>query len=306
MLLLTFKFNYYSRKCARKSVPDMFKKWILNSTKFLGLVASILVLFSACVFVMQDKLFFHPRPSNPNMVAKYKPYEVYLEHQNVGLQGWYIPASGNDKPTLFYYGGNAEEISQMIPSLLKLGDYNFVLFNYRGYGSSTGKPGETAFKQDALFIFDWVIKTYGIIPETSFIIGRSLGTGVAVHTTALRDTAAVILITPFDSIERVAHMALPPIPFKPPVKYPFRSIDYLPDIKEPGLILVAEKDRVIPRESTDALISAWVSPLQTVILKGTQHNLIFTDEFYTTARRFILDNHRVIKPSKDLSQNPAD
>lgn len=191
----------------------------------------------------------------------------------------------------------------MITPLMKLGDYNFVLFNYRGYGSSTGKPGEVPFKEDAVFIFDWVVQNYGISPEDIFIIGRSLGTGVAVHTAALKDTAGVILITPYDSLENVillayASMHLPDLPIKSTIKYPFRSIDYLSDIQEPGLILVAEDDKVIPRESTDALISAWTSPLESVILEGTQHNLIFTDEFYATTAQFIKDNHKIKKPAE--------
>ena len=66
------------------------------------------------------------------------------------VRGWLVKnPSQTPRKLLFYYGGNAEELSSMVEESGKFGDRSLVLVNYRGYGQSDGNPGEEVLKQDA-------------------------------------------------------------------------------------------------------------------------------------------------------------
>jgi fermentation-respiration switch protein FrsA (DUF1100 family) len=58
---------------------------------------------------------------------------------------------------------------------------NILLFDYRGYGKSTGIPSEAGLYIDAQAVYDYVRKRTDINQEKIFFFGRSLGGGVALH-----------------------------------------------------------------------------------------------------------------------------
>src|SRR5689334_25313023 len=74
------------------------------------------------------------------------------------LRGWYVPngAPAQGAPVLLYFGGNGEEVSHLALDAGELRGLSLVLVNYRGYGESTGEPGERALFADALAIYDRV------------------------------------------------------------------------------------------------------------------------------------------------------
>jgi pimeloyl-ACP methyl ester carboxylesterase len=106
--------------------------------------------------------------------------------------------------------------------------------NYRGYGGSDGTPSETALLSDALFVFDYMLATEGIDPAHVVLMGRSLGSGVAVHVAAKRKVGGVILVTPFDSLVNVARAHYPIFPVGLMLKHRFDSAALAPGITTPG------------------------------------------------------------------------
>ena len=106
---------------------------------------------------------------------------------------------------IIYYGGNAEEVSQNLHDLKKFGDYSMLFVNYRGYGKSEGWPGQDVLFSDALFIFDHITNNYNIEPSNIFLMGRSLGSAVAVHVGSKRSVKGMILVTPFDQMLTTRH-----------------------------------------------------------------------------------------------------
>lgn len=241
---------------------------------------------TAMVYFGQDKLLFYPRASIPAIESRYSDYAVSFRIGDVELHGWFFPANG-ERPTLVYYGGNGEELSTSIDDIRALGDYNHVIVNYRGYGRSSGSPSEQTLKSDALFILDDLASQGKISLANSFILGRSLGSGIAVHVAASRKTKGLILVSPFDSIEAIASDLYFFLPVRWLIKHPFRSIDYVDQIKVPTLIIKAQTDDVVPLRYTDALIRAWQTELEVVQLKGTSHNNIQTEDYVNSISRFI-------------------
>ncbi len=203
----------------------------------------------------------------------------------VQLQGWFLDKGA--ARTVIYYGGNAEDVSGHIEPFFAWLEANVLLVNYRGYGESEGKPGEKELVADALEIYDRLVDEKQIAPENIILMGRSLGSGVAVQVAAARKSAGVILVTPYESIAAIAKFQYPWLPIERVLRHPFRSVDLAPEIKLPLLTLLAQFDEVIPIETGRRLTAAWGGPTETVTLPA-RHNEINDDPGYFDAiNRFV-------------------
>ena len=129
-------------------------------------------------------------------------------------------------------------------------------FRSGGYGSSQGSPSETALVADALRWYDELAPHY----QTVYLLGRSLGSGVAVQLAAARPVSGVILVTPFDSMVEVGRRHYPFLPVSWMLRHRFDSIAAAPKISAPLLCLVATRDGhhrlALERGTLHALISA--------------------------------------------------
>ena len=243
---------------------------------FLSMLAAGYTFVLLFVHFSQERLLFYPQPSIAAIESRYRDNAISFTTDEAELHGWLIPASDPNQPTLVYYGGNGQELSASIDALRELGDYGYIIVNYRGYGRSTGNPGETALKSDALFILDSLESQNLISLSNTIVMGRSLGTGIATHIAANRTVKSLILISPFNSIEAIASDLYFYLPVRWLIRHPFRSVDYVDQIDAPTLFIKAETDEVIPPRYSDALIDVWKSPFEVVQLKGTHHNYIQT------------------------------
>ncbi|MBA1419674.1 MAG: alpha/beta hydrolase [Epsilonproteobacteria bacterium] len=182
------------------------------------------------------------------------------------------------KNAILYFGGNAESMAQSSDYIAgQFPDFTVYLMDYRGYGKSTGKATEEALYKDALKLYD-IIKP---MHKRISVGGRSLGTGIATYVAAHREVTKLALITPYDSIVNVAQdrYRIYPVSFLLNDKYD--SLARVKDIKAQTLIVIAEKDKVIPLENTQRLIDAFDKKrLEVIIIKNRGHIDISSDKRY--------------------------
>src|SRR4029453_7760035 len=108
------------------------------------------------------------------------------------LRGWFLRNASDDAPLVIYFGGNADEASYHIDQFSALRCCSALLVNYRGYGDSTGAPSERALPADGIRLFDFA-QSLRRAPGPTVLFGRSLGTGVAISTAAVRPVEAMVL-----------------------------------------------------------------------------------------------------------------
>jgi len=261
---------------------------------WLKLAACVALGFPVLIYFLQERLIFFPQPvaqdplqANPGAAIE----EVSLvTADQVRLRGWLVKATPTPAPLLLYFGGNAEEVSWLASTADRYAGWSLLLFNYRGYGRSEGKPGETELFADALQIHDYAAKRAqgGRVA----VMGRSLGSGVAVYLAAQRPVAGVILVSPYDSIESVAQGVYPFLPISLMLKHRFDSLSRAPGIKAPLLCLVASGDRVIPRPHSERLYAAWGGPRQWREIRPADHDSLAGEPEYWRAIAAFLDGLR--------------
>lgn len=246
------------------------------------------VLLHALLYFAQDRMIFFPQPLADEVRAAIHRVVPDAEELSLPtadghrLHGWFLPngAAGRQAPVLIYFGGNAEEVSPLALQAVQLRGISFVLFDYRGYGLSTGEPGERALFDDALAIYDRVASLPQVDPKRIVVMGRSLGSGVATYLASRRPVAAVVLVTPYDSMAAVAHTHYPFLLTGLLLRHTFDSIPRARTIDAPMLALIAEGDAIIPPRHGEALARAWRGPATSAVLPGTGHNDISSHPAY--------------------------
>ncbi len=201
-----------------------------------------------------------------------------------------IVLNRGQKKALVYFGGNAEQVVYNAHDFLKtFPDYTVYLFNYRGYGLSTGKPAEKGIFSDSLVLYDRIKKHHSGIS----LIGRSLGSGVAVFLASERTVEKLVLVTPYDSIRDIARQRYFMYPVSVMLKDKYDSIGRVDRIESPTLILIAEKDTVIPNKNSIRLVHAFPEGQVAVkVFKGADHNSISWEKTYYEDLRTFLEERQ--------------
>jgi fermentation-respiration switch protein FrsA (DUF1100 family) len=262
-------------------------------------VLPALVLIQGFMYVRQDQMIFFRQPLADEMrriVHKIRPDAEEIELKTADghrLHGWFVRnnAGGSRAPALIYFGGNAEEVSGLALAAGELRGVSFVLFNYRGYGRSEGDPGESALFSEALAIYDLIAARPDVDKQRIVAMGRSLGSGVATYLASQRPVAAVVLVTPYDSMTAVAQAKYPFILVDLLLKHPFDSAKRARSIDVPLLALIAGADTVIPPRHAERLAAAWRGPVTSIVIEGADHNEIeFDARYWRSLRDFLTKN----------------
>jgi pimeloyl-ACP methyl ester carboxylesterase len=257
---------------------------ILSALVVTALLAAGLGLL---VYLAQERLIFFPQRLNQlaalGMQQSYPRAEAFelAAEDGVRLRGWLVGGPARRPwPLALYFGGNAEEVSWLVPEFSRVPDWAALLVNYRGYGLSQGQPSETMLYEDALALYDRVTRRPDIDSGRVIVVGRSLGTGVATYLASQRPVAGVVLISPYDSLVEVAREAYPFLPVNLLLRHRFDSVSRAPSIHVPLLALVAARDDIVRPERSRQLVQAWGGPAHIEVLEGVDHNTIQSHPAY--------------------------
>jgi len=238
----------------------------------------IYLLTCALMYFLQRKLIYFPTRKIPHNFPQFK-----LVNQNESIEVIILNEGKND--ALLYFGGNAESVIYNAEDFLTSFPLHTVyMLNYRGYGQSTGHPTEKGIFSDTLLLFDKVQEKH----QNISVIGRSLGSGVAVYLASKRPLKKMALITPYDSINSLGQSKFIIFPVFLLLKDKYDSLRRVKHIQAKTIALVAENDEVIPKKHSLRLINAFPPEQITAItIKNSGHNDIsFKEEYYRHLKDF--------------------
>jgi uncharacterized protein len=232
-----------------------------------GIVAGLIyAALCLALFFAQRSFIYYPQPKSVSDNGTTLTLNVQGERVLVDTR----VQTGPD--AVIYFGGNAEDVSYSLPTLAgAFPDRSLYAMNYRGYGGSTGKPSEAALITDALVLFDRVHTDH---PKV-IVIGRSLGSGVAIHLASERPVERLVLITPYDSLLNVAATQFGFLPLRWLMLDKFESWRYAAKVTAPTRLITAQNDEVIPAASSAVLYKHFPESLATLtVIPGVGHNTI--------------------------------
>jgi dipeptidyl aminopeptidase/acylaminoacyl peptidase len=235
-----------------------------NSKKVASIagLASVLWLgMTAAIAAGQRRLLFNPnvrREVDRPRSSGHRTRPIVLHTKDgTRLSGWLMtPKVPGPHPGVVYFGGRSEEVSWVARDAGRLCPGMAVLaVNYRGYGESHGDPAELHMVEDGRMLFDWLAARPNIDPARIAVVGRSLGSGVAVQVAKERPAHAVVLITPYDSILAIAKRRFRAVPVEYVLRHKFESVKYAASLKAPTYVLRAASDDIVPHSHTDLLVA---------------------------------------------------
>ncbi|MBI3792578.1 MAG: alpha/beta hydrolase [Gemmatimonadetes bacterium] len=260
------------------------KKLLLG---ILGLVVGLYVAVIAYVKVNERTLVFHANLAKGPLkepTGRFQPPHTkvtFASADGTPLVGWVVPAAPKDSngTWVLVHHGNSHNLSQLeepefYEYLRGLG-VNILAFDYRGFGESGGEPDEEGAYADARAAYDLLVQKFQANPERIIIYGHSLGTGIAVQLASTVKAGALILQAPYTSIPDLGARRYPFLPVQAMAKYRFPSLERMPSVKMPLLVMHSPSDSTIPMSMGAALTSAASSTVkQCVSIKGG-HNIAF-------------------------------
>jgi pimeloyl-ACP methyl ester carboxylesterase len=247
---------------------------------FIGAVAVAYGVLCAWVFFTQRGQIYFPTPASQHPSAQV----LWVESEGERIKVWVVGRAGSR--ALLYFGGNAEDVAGSIDLFAAaFPDRSLYLVNYRGYGGSSGRPSEAGFVADALAVFDQVRARHADVA----VMGRSLGSSVAVQLAAKRPVERLVLVTAFDSLVNVAREYFRWLPVGLLMRDRYESARRAPEVSAPVLVVIAGEDEIIPRERSDALAAAFApGQARVVVVPGVGHNTLdLSPEYLASVRAFL-------------------
>ena len=243
-------------------------------TSLLTTLALAYVGFAALLFLFQDELAYYPQigreiHSTPRQHGM--DYEALALDTADGerLDAWFVPAPQAQGVVLFLHGnaGNMSHRMDSIAMFHRLG-YGVLIFDYRGYGRSSGKPSEAGLYRDAQSAWDYLTRQRGTEPARIVLFGESLGGAVAAWLASQERPGALVLASTFTSVPDLAADLYPWLPARWLARLRYDTAAALGQTRGPVLVAHSPDDEIIPFRHGQRLFEAASEPKVFLELAG--------------------------------------
>ncbi|MCC6699838.1 MAG: alpha/beta hydrolase [Candidatus Hydrogenedentes bacterium] len=267
---------------------------------YAGLIIMLYALQTAMIFPRGGSIW--RTPADPAFRWSFEDFT--LDVQGERTCGWYVPVE-NARGTLLFCHANAGTMADRLESMAVFRDlgFNVFIFDYGGYGNSSGSPSEKRCIADALAAWQYLTSVKGEKTDRIVIFGRSLGGGVATQLAwEVRSTppAALILESTFVSVVKMGQEIFPFVPVRWFIRDRFDSAARIGEVNTPVLIIHSPDDEIIPYHHGKRLFELAREPKTFLDIRG-DHNAGWYDSgmVYTEGITRFLDS---LVPSVEPNQ----
>jgi len=254
---------------------------------------SVSLLFLILIYLFQSRLIFFPQqdivmtPADLNL-----PYEDVFLHTRDGtrIHGWYV-RHGQPRATVLFFHGNAGNISQRLDSVerfYRMG-LSVLIIDYHGYGRSGGTPSEAGTYQDARAAWAYLTGELKLPAQQVVLFGRSLGGAVAVWLAGESRPGALIIESTFTSVVDLGKRFYPYLPVQWLTRIRYPTLERIPRLKCPLLVIHSRDDEIIPFEHGQSLYQAARVPREFLEISGGHNDgyLLAGGKYFEALKSFI-------------------
>ena len=270
----------------------------------LNLIITLIIIYLIVVLLVyfgQSRLIYFPEQQISNIPSAigldYTPVNIPASDGET-LHGWWMSVP-DAKGTVLFFHGNAGNISHRINylTMFKRLGYNTLLFDYRGYGQSSGTPSESGTYLDAQAAWQYLTETRGIAPARIILFGESLGGAVAAWLAAREKPGLLVLASVFTSVPDLAAEIYPFLPVRWLTRFHYNTLESLQSVTCPVFIAHSPQDEIIPFAQSQRLFQAASEPKQFLTLEGG-HNIgfIFMQPAWIKSLGAFMDAHLLASP----------
>jgi hypothetical protein len=265
------------------------RSWLWRTIRALLVVYLLIVL--AAMFLEDSLIYFPMRYPAGDWDQKSLPFEDawFRSADGTRLHGWYVPQRHPRAVVLFCHG-NAGNLSHRLPILEVLHEragVSTLIFDYRGYGRSEGKPSEAGILADARAARRWLADREKIAETEIVVLGESLGGAVAVDLAARDGARALVLENTFNNLTAVAAYHCPWLPVRWAMRTRLDSAAKIADYHGPLLQVHGDADTIVPLCFAQRLHAAANPPKKLIIYPGHNHNDPMPPEYYDDLAAFL-------------------
>lgn len=249
--------------------------------RYLLLLGLVYAGFALLMWIAADRMIFMP----PAERYARTPDILLLPRDAGGVVAAVHLRNPRARYTVLYSHGNGEDLAADMPFLRDLRDagFNVLAYDYSGYGLSTGRPSEQAAYADEDAAYDYLTRSAGVPGYLIIAHGRSLGGGPAAELASRRPVAGLVLESTFTSVGGV-FSRVRVLPFDR-----FRTVDKLPRVTAPVLVIHGTADEVIPFAHGQRLRALAPGQAREFWVQGAGHNdLVYRagEAYFQTLRDF--------------------
>lgn len=245
----------------------------------IAAIAAGFLMLLLIMYLFQDRLLFMPSsemiqtPESAGLNAE----DFWAETADgVRIHGWYFPNEATNRVIVLSHG-NAGNISYRIDIARTLLDSGaaVLMYDFRGYGKSGGRPSEQGLYTDILAVTKALMDEKGYKSEDIFHYGRSLGGAVAAYAATQIRPGGLVLDSAFTNLRSMAGDVYPFVP-SALVKYRFPTEEYLSRLNGvPVMIMHSPRDEIIPYHHSERLFESAREPKRFVRLQGGHNENFF-------------------------------
>ena len=267
------------------------RRWHQTLWRIVRLPLIIYLLLMVVMMFLEEKLIYFPFNNDyDDWHPASLPFEDvwFTAADGTKLHGWYVPHE-NARATVLFCHGNGGNLSIRVDMLQILNRHvgvSVMIFDYRGYGRSEGKPNETGVLLDARAARAWLAERENIDEKEIVMMGRSLGGAVAVDLATRDGARGLVLESTFTSLPDVAAYHYPWLPIRMLIRTRFDSLAKITEYHGPLLQSHGEADTIVPIRFGRQLFEAANEPKQFISFPGDDHNNLPSMEYYDTLERF--------------------
>jgi fermentation-respiration switch protein FrsA (DUF1100 family) len=277
---------------AAGAAPRPKRRWYHTAWRLVRGALIAYLLFLLLLMIFEESLIFFP---SPYPEGNWQPAGLSVEDawfqasDGTRLHGWYVAHEEPRAVVLFCHGnaGNITDRAETLEVLHQQVGVSVLIFDYRGYGRSEGRPDEPGVLADARAARAWLAERAGVGQEDIVLMGRSLGGAVAVDLAAKDGARALVLESTFTSIPDMAAYHYPWLPVRPLIRTRLDCLAKIADYHGPLLQSHGDADTIVPYRFGQRLFDAANQPKRFVTIPGRDHNHPQNQAYYEALIAFL-------------------